>query len=190
MLLQTYFHETSLLQQMFAQPCCNMCGENSTRTKFSAPPIMAFITLACTMHQFFVYKIQKYEMRKICSNDFAKNSESWNSTSGTCLLGWHLQLAVCVYSPQCCTTASCVMFAYAWALIHMSWLEMCISTSLSCEDLIYESSKNKTNIQSTLQMLFPAIWCGIQEDCVGMMIVLYFILQGFFPQHPITTPPK
>jgi len=25
---------------------------------------------------------------------------------------------------------------------------------------------------------------------VGMMIILYFILQGFFPQHPITTPPK
>ena len=42
----------------------------------------------------------------------------------------------------------------------MSSLEMCTSTSLSCEDLIYESSKNKTNIQTTVRMLYQAIWWG------------------------------
>jgi hypothetical protein len=192
MLLQTYFHDHKLTTTDVCTPCCNMCGENSTRPKFSAPPSPSswlLFTLAHTMHQFFVYKIWKYEMQKISSNDFAKNPKSWNSTPGTCLLGWHLQLALCVCSPHCCTTACCAMFAYAWAPICMSRLEMCIAASLLCEDLICESSKNKTNTQTTLRMLFQAIWWGIQEDCAEMMIVSYFILQGFFPQHPITTPP-
>jgi len=39
-------------------------------------------------------------------------------------------------------------------------------------------------------MLFQLIWWGIQEHSIGMMIILYFILEGSLPQHPITTPPK
>lgn len=131
---------------MFAQPCCNMCGEDSTRSKFSvppSPPVVAFI-LTCT-HYASILCAQNLETwnAKILQQWFAKNPERWNSTPGMCLLGWHLQLALCVYSIHCCITASCAMFACAWVLICMSRLEMCISTSLSCEDLIYESRKPK-----------------------------------------------
>jgi len=167
-----------------------MCGEDSTKPKFSAPPHHGFYShLPALCINFLCTKFRNIKCKKFVAMTLQRTLRA-EIPPGMCLLGWHLQLALCVYSPHCCTTASCVIFAYAWALICISWLEMCISTSLSCEDLIYESSKNKTYIQATLHMLFQAIWWGIQEDCEGMMIILYFILQGFFPQHPITTPPK
>jgi hypothetical protein len=38
MLLQTYFHDHKLTTTAVCTTRCNMCGENSTRPKFSAPP--------------------------------------------------------------------------------------------------------------------------------------------------------